>query len=53
VGVDAGTPATDDYPACGNEFNGKINWVQVDLEPDDHSDMFDTNHMAHVRLVNQ
>ena len=53
VGTDAGTPVTDDYPARGNEFNGKIKWVQIDLEPDDHSHMIDTDHMAHVRLVKQ
>ena len=50
VGMDAGTPVTDDYPARGNEFNGKIKWVQIDLEPDDHSHMIDIEHMAHVRL---
>jgi arylsulfatase len=53
VGTDAGTPVTDDYPARGNEFNGTIKWLQVDLEPDDHSHMIDTDHMAHVRLVKQ
>ena len=53
VGTDAGTPVTDDYPARGNEFNGKIAWVQVDLEPDDHTHMIDTEHMAHVRMVKQ
>jgi arylsulfatase len=53
VGTDAGTPVTDDYPARGNEFNGKINWVQIDLGPDDHSHMIDTDHMTHVRLVKQ
>ena len=53
VGTDSGTPVTDDYPARGNEFNGKISWVQVDLEPDDHTHMIDTEHMAHVRMVKQ
>jgi arylsulfatase len=53
IGTDTGTPATDDYPARGNEFNGVIKWVQVDLEPDDHSHMIDMDHMAHVRLVKQ
>ena len=28
-------------------------WVQIDLEPDDHSHMIDTDHMAHVRLAKQ
>jgi arylsulfatase len=53
VGTDAGTPVTTDYPARGNEFNGTINWVQIDLEPDDHSHMIDTDHMVHVRMVKQ
>ena len=39
--------------ARGNEFNEVINWVQIDLEPDDHSHMIDSDHMAHVRLVKQ
>jgi arylsulfatase len=53
VGVDACTSVTDDYPARGNEFNVKINRIQIDLEPDDHSHLLDTDHMAHVRLVKQ
>jgi arylsulfatase len=53
VGTAAGTPVTGDYPARGNEFNGRINWVQVDLQPDDHSHMIDSDHMAHVRLTKQ
>jgi arylsulfatase len=53
VGTDAGTPVTTDYPARGNEFNGTINWVQIDLEPDDHSHLIDSEHMAHVRLTKQ
>ena len=53
VGTDAGTPVTDDYPARGNEFTGTVNWVQIDLEPDDHSHTLDDAHMAHVRLVKQ
>ena len=53
VGVDAGTPVTGDYPARGNEFNGKIKWVQIDLEPDSHSHLLDTDHMVHVRMAKQ
>jgi hypothetical protein len=53
VGTDNGTPVTDDYPPRGNEYNGTIAWVQIDLEPDDHSHMLDSEQMAHVRLVKQ
>jgi arylsulfatase len=51
--MDVGKPVADDYPARGNEFNSKIHWVQIDLEPDDHSHMIDSDHLAHVWLVNQ
>lgn len=53
VGTDAGTPVTNDHPVRGNEFNGRVKWVQVYLEPDDHSHMIGSGHMAHVRLVKQ
>jgi arylsulfatase A-like enzyme len=32
VGYDAGEPVSEDYPARGNEFSGKVNWVQIDID---------------------
>ena len=32
VGYDAGEPVSEDYPARGNEFSGKVNWVQIDVD---------------------
>ena len=32
VGSDTGTPVSDDYGARGNEFNGKVAWVQLDID---------------------
>jgi arylsulfatase A-like enzyme len=34
VGGESGTPVTDDYEARGNEFSGRIDWVQIDLGGD-------------------
>ncbi|PVZ06972.1 arylsulfatase [Actinomycetospora cinnamomea] len=31
VGVDLGTPVSDDYPAVGNEFGGRVHTVRIDL----------------------
>jgi arylsulfatase A-like enzyme len=31
VGSDSGTPVADDYPGDGS-FNGKIEWVQIDID---------------------
>jgi arylsulfatase len=28
-----------DYGPTGNEFTGEVNWVQLDLEKDDHDHM--------------
>jgi hypothetical protein len=32
VGSDAGEPVSKDYGPRGNAFNGKINWVQIDID---------------------
>jgi arylsulfatase len=32
VGCDLGEPVSLDYGARGNEFNGKVNWVQIDID---------------------
>jgi len=32
VGCDVGEPVSPDYGARGNEFNGKVNWVQIDID---------------------
>ena len=37
VGSDSGTPVSDDYDACGNEFSDRVGLVQIDLGEDaDH-----------------
>ena len=33
VGVDEGTPVTEDYAGPDNKFTGKINRVTIDLKP--------------------
>jgi arylsulfatase len=32
VGVDLGSPVSEDYAAADNAFTGKVNWVQVDTD---------------------
>ena len=36
VGKETGSPVSPDYGPTGNEFSGEVNWVQIDLEKDDH-----------------
>jgi arylsulfatase len=32
IGCDMGEPVSPDYSRRGNEFNGKIDWVQIDID---------------------
>ena len=32
VGSDGSTPVSDDYPAADNAFNGRVEWVQIDID---------------------
>ncbi len=32
IGRDAGAPVSPDYGPKGNEFNGTLNWVQIDID---------------------
>jgi arylsulfatase A-like enzyme len=32
VGRDTGTAVSPDYDATGNEFNGRVQWVQIDID---------------------
>jgi arylsulfatase len=32
IGSDTATPVSDDYGARDNEFNGKVAWVQLDVD---------------------
>jgi arylsulfatase len=37
IGKESGSPVSHDYGPSENKFNGKVNWVQIDLDPDaDH-----------------
>ena len=39
VGIDLGTPVSEDYPAVGNEFTGTVHTVRIDLwEAEDRPD---------------
>ena len=34
VGADRGTPVSDDYVCANSDFNGQIEWIQIDLGED-------------------
>ena len=32
IGCDVGEPVSEEYGPRGNEFSGKVNWVQIDID---------------------
>jgi len=44
IGSDAGAPVSEDYGPHDNEFTGKVNWVQIDVD----AAAEDTDHLISV-----
>ena len=53
VGKEAGSPVSPDYGPTGNEFSGEVNWVQIDLEKDDHDHMISPEERFRVAMARQ
>ena len=52
VGSDLGTPVSDDYPASSG-FTGRVNWVQLDVEPNVTDHLVDPQDRLHIILARQ
>ena len=55
VGYESGTPVSSDYSTenGGSKFNGRINWVQLDLESDDHDHLIDPEERLKIVMARQ
>jgi hypothetical protein len=53
VGVGTGTPVSDDYPERGNEFNGKVKWVQLDIGAIDESHLVTVEDLYRIAMARQ
>ena len=53
VGKETGSPVSTDYGPTGNEFSGEVNWVQIDLEKDDHDHMISPEERFKVAMARQ
>jgi arylsulfatase len=53
VGKEGGSPVSPDYGPTGNEFSGEVNWVQFDLERDDHDHMISPEERFRVAMARQ
>ena len=46
-------PLITDYDPRDNEFNGDVNWVQIDLEKDDHDHMISPEDRFRLAMARQ
>ncbi len=53
VGKGTGSPVSPDYDAKDNEFNGEVNWVQIDLEKDSHDHLISPEDRFKVAMARQ
>jgi hypothetical protein len=53
IGREAGTLVTPDYERHRSVFNGKINWVQLDLGRDDADHMISPEERLRVAMASQ
>jgi arylsulfatase A-like enzyme len=53
VGKGTGSAVSPDYDAKDNAFSGAVNWVQIDLEKDDHDHMISPEERFKVAMARQ
>jgi arylsulfatase A-like enzyme len=53
VGKEGGSPVSPDYGPSGNQFSGTINWVQIDLEQDDHDHLISPEERFQIAMAKQ
>ena len=53
VGKETGSPVSPDYGTTGNEFSGEVNWVQIDLEKDDHDHLISPDERFKIAMARQ
>jgi arylsulfatase len=53
VGKETGSPVSPDYGPTDNEFSGRVNWVQIDLEQDDFDHLITPEERVRVAMARQ
>jgi len=53
VGKETGSATSPDYGPKDNEFSGQVNWVQIDLEKDDHDHLISPNERFRIAMARQ
>lgn len=53
VGRDTATPVSSDYTRNTSVFNGRVNWVQIDLGKDDHDHFISPEERLNLAMARQ
>jgi len=53
VGKETGSPVSPDYGPTQNEFSGKVNWVQIDLEEADSDHLISPEERFTIAMARQ
>ncbi|WP_412535084.1 arylsulfatase [Mycolicibacterium sp. D5.8-2] len=53
VGSDTGSPTSPDYGPHGNGFNGRIEWVKIDISTDDHEHLITPQDRFNISMARQ
>jgi len=53
IGEEGGSNVSPDYGVKGNAFSGEVNWVQIDLEKDDHDHLISPEERFRVAMARQ
>ena len=53
IGKESGSPVSPDYGPSGNQFSGEVNWVQIDLEKDDHDHLISPEERFKIAMARQ
>jgi arylsulfatase len=53
VGMEGGSPVSPDYGARDNAFRGEVNWIQIDLEKEDHDHQISPEERYRIAMARQ
>jgi len=53
VGSDSATPVSDDYSPKTSRFSGRVRWVQIDLDVDDHDHLISPEERLRIAMARQ
>jgi arylsulfatase A-like enzyme len=53
LGSDTATPVSDDYNPKTSAFSGRVRWVQIDLELDDHDHLISPEERLRIAMARQ